>query len=184
MYQGPINGSGGTWTQIDVPTNGVNVVGGTVLGGQVEDTILHSTMGDLVVGNYDMVGGTLSEANGFIYNIATHQYTLLGGNAGLDDLTSVYGVWENGVGSTSYTIAGGTHVDALGDGINEAFLEDYDSQTGVFSNLRLYTGFNQPGAITHSEGTPPASTFSTLASGAPPRKTAVFSKRARDWATS
>src|SRR5262245_31331371 len=26
LYQGPINGSGGTWTQIDVPSNGVNVV--------------------------------------------------------------------------------------------------------------------------------------------------------------
>ena len=149
MYQGPVNGSGGTWTQIDVPTDGTNVVGGTVLGGQVEDTILHSTMGDLVVGNYDMVGGTLSEANGFIYNIATQQYTLLGSNAGLNALTSVYGIWENGVGSTSYTIAGGTFV--AGNGINEGFLEDYDSQTGVFSNLRLYTGFNQPGVITHFE---------------------------------
>jgi hypothetical protein len=43
---------------------------------------------------------------------------------------------------------------------------------------------SQPGAITHSDGTPPESTFSTLASGAPPRKTAVFSKRSRDFATS
>ncbi|MFI5030634.1 MAG: beta strand repeat-containing protein, partial [Reyranellales bacterium] len=36
MYQGPVNGSGGTWTQIDVPADGTNVVGGIVLGGQVE----------------------------------------------------------------------------------------------------------------------------------------------------
>jgi hypothetical protein len=151
MYQGPVTGIGGTWRQIDVPTDGVNVVGGIVLGGTVENTILHSTQGDLLVGNYDMAGpgGTLIKANGFIYDIATQQYTLLSLNGSLDNLTSVYGIWQNGIGSTSYTITGGTHVPS--DGINEAFLEDYDSATGVFSNLRTYTAFNQPGVVTHFE---------------------------------
>ena len=55
IYQGPIDGVGGTWTQIDVPSDGANVVGGIVIGTTVADTILHSTMGDLVVGNYDLV---------------------------------------------------------------------------------------------------------------------------------
>src|SRR6185437_1818764 len=40
---------------------------------------------------------------------------------------------------------------------------------------------SQPGALTHSAGTPPALTFSHLASGAPPRKSAIFSNRARAW---
>jgi hypothetical protein len=142
MYQGPVTGIGGTWTQINVPADGSNVVGGIVLGGTVEDTILHSTQGDLIVGNYDMAGpgGTLLGANGFIYNIATHQYTLLSINGSIDNLTSVYGIWQNGIGSTSYTIAGGTYVTSAG--INEAFLEDYDSSTGTFSHLTFYTGFN------------------------------------------
>jgi hypothetical protein len=79
IYQGRIDGAGGTWTQIDVPSNGVNVVGGVVIGTTVEDTILHSTQGNLVVGNYDLVG-VPGSANGFIYNIATGQYTLLNVN--------------------------------------------------------------------------------------------------------
>jgi autotransporter passenger strand-loop-strand repeat protein len=148
IYQGPVNGAGGTWTQIDVPTNGVNVTGGIVLGGQVEDTILHSTMGDLVVGNYDLVGQPGS-ANGFIFNMATQQYTLMSINGSLTNLTSLYGIWQNGIGSTSYTIAGGTYVPQ--SGINQAFLQHYDSSTGVFSDLTYYTGYNLPGIITHFE---------------------------------
>src|SRR5437899_4354271 len=43
---------------------------------------------------------------------------------------------------------------------------------------------SKPGAATHSDGTPPASTFSHLASGAPPRKVAISSNRRRVWPTS
>src|SRR4029453_1240834 len=70
MYQGQVDGTGGPWTQIDVPSNGVNVVGGVVIGATVADTILHSTQGNLVVGNYDLAG-VPGSANGFIYNIST-----------------------------------------------------------------------------------------------------------------
>jgi autotransporter passenger strand-loop-strand repeat protein len=147
IYEGAVSG-GGTWTQIDVPTNGANVVGGIVLGGQIEDTILHSNQGELAVGNYDLVGDGPS-ANGFIYNMTTHQYTLMSINGSMRNLTTLYGIWQNGVGSTSYTIAGGTYVAA--SGINEAFLEHYDSATGVFSDLTFYTGYNLPGVITHFE---------------------------------
>lgn len=150
LYQGPVNGVGGTWTQIDVPSDGVNVVGGIVIGTTVRDTILHSTQGDLIVGNYDLVGpgqATL-KANGFIYNIATQQYTLMNINNRLDNLTSLYGIWQNGVGSSSYTIAGGTKD---GTGANVAFLQNYDSSTGVFSNLTFYTGDGTPGSVTHFE---------------------------------
>lgn len=150
LYQGPINGVGGTWTQIDVPSNGVNVVGGILTGGEVKDTILHSTQGNLLVGNYDLVGpgGITLGANGFIYNIATQQYTLMNINNKLDNLTSLYGIWQNGIGSTSYTITGGT-LDR-GTGLNVGFLADYDSATGAFSHLTYYTGYNVPG-VTHFE---------------------------------
>ena len=59
VYLGPVSGSGGTWSTIDVPANGRAVVGHTracrVSGSKcfVMDTIPHSTMGDLVVGHRD-----------------------------------------------------------------------------------------------------------------------------------
>lgn len=145
IYQGPLDGSG-TWTQIDVPGNGVNVVGGIVLG-TVGETIPHSVQGDLVVGNYD-ISGQPGTGNGFIYNMATGQYTLFEINGSLTDLTSVYGIWQHGVGSTEYTIAGGAKDGA---GVNSAFLINYNSSTGAFSDLAFYNAFNQPGVITHFE---------------------------------
>ncbi|MBI2742201.1 MAG: hypothetical protein HYX38_37380 [Rhodospirillales bacterium] len=146
IYEGPIDGVGGTWTQIDVPGNGVNVVGGIVLG-TVGETIPHSVQGDLVVGNYD-ISGVPGTGNGFIYNMVTGQYTLFEINGSLTDLTSVYGIWQHGVGGTEYTIAGGakdTH------GVNSAFLINYDSSNGQFSDLAFFNAFNRPGVITHFE---------------------------------
>jgi len=48
LYEGPPAGRG-TWTQLDVPSR-------LVKGQTVWNTIAHSTMGDLVVGNYDLKG--------------------------------------------------------------------------------------------------------------------------------
>ena len=61
LYEGLPDGIG-LWFQIDVSSDGTIVVNGIVLSGTVEDTILHSTQGDLIVGNYDMYGpgGTLN----------------------------------------------------------------------------------------------------------------------------
>jgi parallel beta-helix repeat protein len=141
IYQGPVSG-GGTWTQIDVPSS---AVGGAV----VEDTIPHSVMGDLVVGNYDLQGVPES-GNAFIYNRQTNTWTIFDqAFGGTDQLTSAYAVWQNGIGSSSYTIAGGSK---HGTGINEAFLVNYDSITGVFSNLKFYQIDNQPAALSHFEG--------------------------------
>ena len=149
LYEGLPDGIG-LWFQIDVPSDGTNVVNGIVLSGTVEDTILHSTQGDLIVGNYDMYGpgGTLIRANGVIYNIVTRQFTLMQINGSLDNFTSLYGIWQNGIGGSSYTITGGTRDE---HGINAGFLEDYDSSTGVFSNLTYYHAFDQPGLVTHFE---------------------------------
>ena len=139
MYTGPLDGTGNgaNWTgNLDVPSSSIG--GATVL-----NTIPHSTMGDLVVGVYDL--GTISTGNGFIYNISTNSWTVMNINGSQTNETSAYGIWQNGIGSTSYTIAGGSR----SNGIQTALLVDYDSQTGTFSNL---TFFPDGLGITHFEG--------------------------------
>jgi hypothetical protein len=139
IYQGPPAG-GGAWTQIDVP--------GSAVGGKtVENTIPHSTMGDLVVGNYDLQDVPLS-ANAFIYDIAKDHWTIfdLGGAA---SLTTAYGIWQNGIGSTSYTIVGGARDTR---GINKGLVVNYNSETRKFTHLKLYSYMNRPALVTHFEG--------------------------------
>ena len=142
LYTGPLSGTGGTWAQINVPDSRVT--------GTVANTIPHSVMGSIVVGNYNLVVGGTSAAlgNAFLHNIVTGSYTIFDSAfGGTDKLTSAYGIWQNGIGSTSYTIAGGSK-DA---GIDKAFLIDYDSSSGVFSNLTyFYDG--APAGLTHFEG--------------------------------
>ncbi|MFM1904676.1 MAG: hypothetical protein RLZZ440_2576 [Planctomycetota bacterium] len=138
LYTGPLDGSG-TWTQINVPD--------AVTGGTVANTVPHSVMGSIAVGNYNLnVGGSAVLGNAFLYNVTTQGWTIFDTPfGGTDKLTSAYGIWQNGVGSTSYTIAGGSAADG---GVNKAFLIDYDSQSDTFSNLTYFTG----GALTHFEG--------------------------------
>jgi len=142
LYTGPLSGTGGTWTQINVPNASVS--------GTVANTIPHSVMGQIVVGNYNLLVGGSSAAlgNAFLYNIVTGSWTIFDAPfGGTDRLTSAYGVWQNGIGSTSYTIAGGSK-DA---GIDKAFLVDYDSATGAFSNLTYFYDA-APAGLTHFEG--------------------------------
>jgi parallel beta-helix repeat protein len=141
IYRGAVSG-GGTWTQIDVPASAVG--GATVL-----NTIPHSTMGDLVVGDYDLQGVPAS-SNAFIYNMATGAWTIFNAPfGGTNQLTTAYGVWQNGIGSSSYTIAGGSN---QGTGVNQGYLVNYNSTTGAFSNLRYYTIDDRPGVLTHFDG--------------------------------
>jgi hypothetical protein len=139
LYQGPPSG-GGIWTQIDVPSD---AVGGKV----VANTLAHSTMGDLIVGNYDLQGDPLS-ANAFVYDIVKGTWTVFdfGGTA---TLTTAYGIWQNGIGSTSYVIIGGTKDGA---GVNKGFVVGYDSGTKAFSHLKLYSYLDKPTLVTHFEG--------------------------------
>lgn len=142
IYNGTIDGTRGTWTQIDVPNS---VAGGQ----QVWNTILHSTMGDLVVGNYDIYGDPAS-GNAFIYNMRTEKYTILDGSfGGTDQLTTAYGIWQDEQGGTGYTIVGGSK---HGFGINQAYVARYDSITDTFSNIRYYDYEGTPGVIDHFEG--------------------------------
>jgi hypothetical protein len=136
LYTGPVSGTGGTWTQIDVP-------GSAVGGATVENTIPHSNMGDFVVGNYDLQGMPAS-GNAFLYKISDASWTIFdfGGTA---NLTSAYGIWQNG--ADSYTIAGGSqHL-----GVNKAFLADYTPSTGLFTSLTFFEYDGAPG-VTHFEG--------------------------------
>jgi len=170
IYLGPIDGVGGTWTQLDVPSDGANTVGKvSACTGQgdscsVWDTYPHSTMGDLVVGAYDLTtNGTSTDTktgNGFIYNKATQQFTLLGSpgglfaSGGLQNGNSLYGVWQNGgQRSNIYTLVGGTGQPVQGIE-QQAFIVTYNATTGQFSTPKTFTYLNT-GDNTHFEGINP-----------------------------
>ncbi len=138
LYQGPPAGGGG-WTQIDVPSEAVG-------GAAVWNTIPHSTMGDLVVGDYDLQGEPAS-ANAFVYNFARNRWTIFDFEG--CSLTTAYGIWQEAPGSSRYTIVGGTRD---GHGIDRGFVVAYDSAKDAFSNLKLYSAMNRPGLLTHFQG--------------------------------
>lgn len=137
LYQGSVTG-GGTFTQIDATP--------LVAGGSLLNTIAHSTMGDLVVGNYDT---SLKTGNAFIYNASTLLWTNL--NPGGAASTTAYGIWQNG--ATSFTIAGGLS-DLSTGGLDEGYLVNYDSGTGLLSNFTRFNYGNQPitALISHFDG--------------------------------
>ena len=142
IYQGPANGVGGTWTRINVPAH--------LAGGTVTNTIPHSTMGNLVVGNYSVEGQSVGAASAFIYDIRTGEYQVFDSSwGGLNDLTSAYGIWQNGgPASTFYTIVGGS----LHEGANTAYMVDYDSSTKTFSHKTFFPLGTETKGDTHFEG--------------------------------
>jgi len=124
-------------------------------------TFAHSTMGGLVVGNYDSPddNGTyslpLGPGKAFIYDVATDTYVTDISYPGALSNTA-YGIWYNG--GTSYTICGGYSLDPVNNfsdpdkPIGTAFLVDYDSATGNFTN---WTSFVYPKGldfISHFQG--------------------------------
>ena len=123
IYLGRLSGRGGSWRSIDVPAYGRHVTGHVRACPRsrrkcvVMDTIAHSTMGNLVVGNYDLkptVRGGLVSGNAFIYNITKRQWTLLRMHGSLSTKTSLYGIWQDGgPGSPRYTLAGGSSARGL-----------------------------------------------------------------------
>lgn len=140
LYTGPLSGTGGVWQQINVPNSAVS--------GTVANTIPHSVMGSIVVGNYNLVvDGTAGRlGNAFLYNIATDTWTIFDAPfGGTDQATSAYGIWQND--GTSFTIAGGS----TDDGLNKAFLINYNSLSGSFSDL-TYFHDGAPAGMTHFEG--------------------------------
>jgi len=172
LFIGPPDGVGGQWTKIDVPSNGSNVAGGiSACQGRancaVSDTIPHSTMGNLVVGSYNLAIDGLSDpatGNGFLYNLQTQQYTLLqfgnsqGPFGGLDSLTSLYGVWQNGSSrSDIYTVVGGSGepVQSPTDLQQHAVMATYDEKTGQFGLPSYYYPDGNKQIPSHFEGINP-----------------------------
>lgn len=145
MYLGPITGStsSSNWTSIKVTQS--------VAGQAVGDTIPHSTMGNLVVGNYNTA--VPSSGQGFIYNISAQSYKKLS----FGDVTSAFGIWQNG-GSTSslYTIVGGYTLlggdSQIGSKGQLGYIVNYNASTDAFSNFTELSLNNDRSIFTHVEG--------------------------------
>jgi hypothetical protein len=135
FYEGPPDGSG-TWQTLDYPS-----VGETVL-----NTIAHSTMGGLVVGNFDT---NLTRGRAFIYDIHEQSWIELT-KPGAISITA-YGIWHDG--ETHYTIAGG-YSDGNSMGIDHGYLVDWDSSTQIPSGWRSYDFANGRirVAVSHFDG--------------------------------
>jgi CHRD domain len=163
IYLGPVSGPGGSWKSINVPAHGAHTVGhvracpASRRSCSVMDTIAHSTMGNLVVGNYDLtpsVPGGAASGNAFIYNMTRHQWTLLRLGGSLSSKTTLYAIWQDGgQGSTNYTLAGGTSAHgSSARGPQRGFLMNYSERTGKFGRPGYFTYGNRPGLVTHFEG--------------------------------
>jgi hypothetical protein len=158
IYLGPLSGRGGSWTSIDVPARGRHVTGHVRAcprsrrGCFVMDTIPHSTMGNLVVGNYDLnptVRGGVVSGNAFIYNITKRRWTLLRMHGSLSTKSTFYGIWQDGgPRSPRYTLVGGSSAR----GGQRGFLINYNERSGAFSRPAFYTYNNKPAIFTHFEG--------------------------------
>jgi hypothetical protein len=138
LYKGSVLG-GGTWTQIDATpllTGGENLL----------NTIGHSNMGDLVVGNYDT---DITTGKAFIYNMNADTWFDL--NPTGSKSVTAYGIWQNS--STSYTIAGGLS-DVTSFGLDEGYLVNYDSSTGALEHFKTFNYNNEPisSLVSHIDG--------------------------------
>ncbi len=145
MYLGPITGStsSSNWTSIKVTES--------VAGQAVGDTIPHSTMGNLVVGNYNTA--VPSSGQGFIYNISAQSYKKLT----FGDVTSAFGIWQNGGSNSSlYTIVGGYTLlggdSQIGSKGQLGYIVNYNASTDVFSNFTELSLNNDRSIFTHVEG--------------------------------
>ena len=139
IYHGPLNGTG-TWTSFVAPNSGNSTVG---------DTVPHSTMGNLVVGNFDYQGSETS-GHAFIYDTANLSFTNLTPPGHPNYSTTAYGIWQNGgENSTHYTIVGG-----FSDGVNAAkgYIVNYNSATLDFTDFTEESAYNTATLVTHFEG--------------------------------
>ncbi len=158
IYLGRVSGRGGSWKSINVPAYGRHVTGHVRACPvsrrrcHVMDTIPHSTMGNLVVGNYDLnptVRGGVVSGNAFIYNMTSRRWTLLRMHGSLSTKSTFYGIWQNGgPGSPRYTLVGGSSAH----GGQRGFLINYNERTGAFGRPAFYTYNNRPAIFTHFEG--------------------------------
>jgi trimeric autotransporter adhesin len=126
-----------------------------------EFNYVHSAMGGLAVGNYDSAADhgadnlPLGPGHAYIYDIAQGTF--------LTDIVfpnsksnTAYGIWYNG--GTSYTICGGYSLDPVNNlndqdqPIGQAYLVDYNSATGKFTNWASFSYPYGTNYVTHFEG--------------------------------
>ncbi len=122
---------------------------------------VHSAMNGLAVGNYDSdteVGTLdlpLGPGHAYIYSIAEDSFLTDVVYPGSHSNTA-YGIWYNG--ESRYTICGGysldftNNLDDQGRPIGQAYLVDYDSLTGLFSNWTTFDYPNGVNFVSHFEG--------------------------------
>src|SRR5262249_22781558 len=128
LYEGPPDNSCNfvCWQTIDY--------GGPLPPGeQLRNTIAHSTMGGLVVGNFNT---NRDPGSAFVYDIQAASWTRLPkGPLGAKVLTA-YGIWYNG--GTSYTIAGGWSDPHSHELDQHIYLVNWDSATQTASDWTSY----------------------------------------------
>jgi hypothetical protein len=135
IYDGPLDGTG-AWTSLHVP------------GADIAATIPHSTMGNLVVGNYNLFT-SVSVGRPFVYDIDSPSYTRLDINGA--EAATIYGIWQNGGElSTSYTIIGGLVQTA--SSTSQGFIASYDAISQGVTGLALYSFAGDVAVATHFEG--------------------------------
>lgn len=122
---------------------------------------VHSTMGGLVVGNYDSAAAhgsndlPLGPGHAYLYDIASDTF--------LTDIVypgslsnTAYGIWYNG--GTKYTIVGGysltpgNNFEDQDHPIGRAYMVDYDADSQTFSNWTSFAYPNGVNYVTHFEG--------------------------------
>ena len=127
-------------------------------------TYIHSTMGDILVGNYDNVeqyntyGLPFGPVNGFLQIISNGKRVNIVYPGSISN--TVYGIWYNG--DNSYTLCGGYSNDAvsitdvykngLPRPIGNAYIVNYDILTNSFSNWTSINYPNSTNVVTHFEG--------------------------------
>src|SRR5262249_31923627 len=128
---------------------------------------VHSTMGDLAVGNAGDIPASTDHA--FLYSLWQGRIlTDIVYPGSQTSSTSAYGIWNND--GTSYTITGGySKFDSAGQRVAEGYLVHFDSATGHFSHWPSFAapdGLVGGSLLTHFEGisSPEAGVY-TLAVG-------------------
>ncbi len=111
-------------------------------------TYVHSTMGDLAVGNGGDIPAQTDHA--FLYSVSQDKILTPIVYPG-STTTSAYGIWFNG--GTSYTICGGYGAPLQpGQPPFAGYLVDYDSSTGQFTNWTSFTDPNNQSLAVHFQG--------------------------------
>jgi hypothetical protein len=143
MYTGPVTGCPNNSTSCWTPLDATPLLTGDQ---QLVDTVPHSTMGNLVVGNWNTKSGI---GRAFIYDISSGTWLDINPTHTLS--ITAYGIWQNSDGT--YTITGGCS-DVRNLGVDEGYLADYDPTNTAqpFSHVTRYHFHNQPALVSHFDG--------------------------------